>query len=188
MYRHRALLDHLPGEVPPACRVQNGPVEEYRDLRLSSARPPSRTSSKLESDERDVELHVRCAVRNRSSGVELPPKVDRGTSCTATSVSAKRGVQNVLRRARACRRRSKHGGPRSVARIRSRRRHGESGSGASPKDALSSSQSTSPRACRGREDGCGQRGTRREQRMPLINSPGHSVAGRRGRRRRRPRC
>ncbi|EJK46067.1 hypothetical protein THAOC_35288 [Thalassiosira oceanica] len=33
--RHGALLGgHLPGEVPPACRVQNGPVEEYRELRL----------------------------------------------------------------------------------------------------------------------------------------------------------
>ncbi|EJK67819.1 hypothetical protein THAOC_11084, partial [Thalassiosira oceanica] len=66
--------------------------------------------------EQDVEIHVRCAVRNRSSGIGLPPEVDRGTSCTATSVSAKRGGQIVLRRARACGRRESTaglGGPRS---------------------------------------------------------------------------
>ncbi|EJK70391.1 hypothetical protein THAOC_08254, partial [Thalassiosira oceanica] len=51
----------------------------------------------------------------RSSGVGLPPEVDRGSSCTATSVSAKRGSQIVLRRARACRTRSKHVGPRSAS-------------------------------------------------------------------------
>ncbi|EJK46246.1 hypothetical protein THAOC_35096, partial [Thalassiosira oceanica] len=51
----------------------------------------------------------------RSSVIGLPPEVDRGTSCTATSVSAKRGGQIVLRRARACRTRSKHGGPRSAS-------------------------------------------------------------------------
>ncbi|EJK65194.1 hypothetical protein THAOC_13979 [Thalassiosira oceanica] len=29
LYRHRSLLEHLPGEVSPACRVQNGQVEEW---------------------------------------------------------------------------------------------------------------------------------------------------------------
>ena len=51
MHRHRALFDHLPGELLPACCVQNGPIQEKRELRLSIPRPQNRTSSKLERDE-----------------------------------------------------------------------------------------------------------------------------------------
>ena len=59
MHRHRALFDHLPGELLPACRVQNGPVEEKRELRLSIPRPPNRASSKLERDELNRPLAFR---------------------------------------------------------------------------------------------------------------------------------
>ncbi|EJK72328.1 hypothetical protein THAOC_06151 [Thalassiosira oceanica] len=59
------------------------------------------------------------------------------------------------------------------------------GRGASPKDALSSNQSTSPRARRGKgRTDCGWRGTRREQRVPPINAAwAHVAAGRWSRRR-----
>ena len=34
LYRHRSLFNHPPDELPPACRRQIIPIEEYRELRL----------------------------------------------------------------------------------------------------------------------------------------------------------
>ncbi|EJK47851.1 hypothetical protein THAOC_33405 [Thalassiosira oceanica] len=76
--------------------------KKNRKIRLSVPWLPSHTISKLERRTWDVKFHVRCAIRNRSSGVGLPPEVDQGTSCSAMSASAKRGVKSccvVLERA-----------------------------------------------------------------------------------------
>ena len=79
---------------------------QYQELRLSVPRPRSRTSSMLER-ERDDEFHVCCAIRDHSSGVGLPPEVDRETSCTATAGSAKRRGHTVLRHSRRVGRRDR---------------------------------------------------------------------------------
>ena len=123
MYRHQALFEHLPCEVSPACRVQNDPISGALTVSPTAA---ERTSSMLER-ERDDEFHVCCAIRDHSSGVRLPPEVDRETSCTATAGSAKRRGHTVLRHSResgaetaACLGRSSI--PRPLHRFRSNQR------------------------------------------------------------------